>query len=732
MKRIRIALLALSILLSTTACGMIAENPEPPDSVTEQMDETTEELSVTDTWAAEKLEVPELVFSPSVRPAGDMLLLCGYDNEHTYQTAVLYDAADGSQKSPFHCLEQNSETCFVEVQTILPTETGYVVVYKKCMGEEGIRGEGQFFAETYDKNWQYQSETDISDCLTEERVMTALAQTADGYCYIEAARGGADMRFTDCDWNRTGKLAGSVNDSAKLFTDANGKLYLCTEREVQCIDTQSMSAEKISIDGLPSKDLKGACAGQGETVFCVYDREGVYAVSADMTAKKILDWNRSGFVGDYVTSVQMLPDGNLCMSCYGDSEGIWLLTRRSQDEMDGMKIITVASVMENPSLTEELAAYSRAVHGVKFEVKDYSSYYDKSAEGHEDDKCMEAFERDLLSDDVPDVICTQGLPYRKYINKGLFEDLYVWMEQDETFRKEDYLANFFASMEDEGHLYRFSSGYSIYTITGKSEFVGDKEGLTIGEYNTLAASIPADMQFVKWPSNWSVFSDLCMGSLDFFVDMEKAVCRFESPEMMEMLEFCNSFPSDRSIYDSGKARTEEDDRREFWNNEICLYTYGISSPGDFHIMLSEYFKNEPVTMIGYPTPDGETNGARFKPNEPLAVYSGSEYKEEIWEYFKYQLSEEAQNAVHNFPVNRNALQKKMDSAVNDKEKPAAQKEMDRLMTYIENIQNTTEYDDTISNICLEESEMYFAGDQTAEKAVKNIQSRVSIYLAEQS
>lgn len=728
MKRIRCILLAVTILLSATACGAMTEG-NTPDSPTEPTNETVQTTSMTDTWAAQEIDVPDIGFFPSVRTAGDMVLLSGYDNEYTYQTAVLYNAADGSQSSPFHCMEQSSESCFIEVQTVLPTDSGYVVVYRKRINQGNFLAEGQYFAETYDKNWQYQSETDITGCLTEDRDMTAIAQTADGYCFIESAWGGADLRFTDCDWNRTGKLAGSVNDDAKLFTAADGTLYLCTEKEIQRIDTQSMSAEKVHVEGLPSKELKGACAGQGDTVFYVYDKEGVYAVSADMQAEMILDWNKSGFVGNYVIDVQMLPDGNLCMSCYGDSEGIWLLTPRSQGELNEMKTITVASVMENNSLTEELAAYSRSVHGIKFEVKDYSSYYDENAGA---DKCIEAFERDLLSGDIPDIICTQSLPYRKYINKNIFEDLYSWMEQDETFRKEDYLMNFFESMEDEGHLYKFSDSFRIYTVTGKTEFVGEKEGLTVGEYNTLAASIPADMQFVTWPSNWSVFSDLCMSSLDFFVDREKATCCFESPEMIEMLTFCNSFPADRSVWGSDEAHTFDDDTRAFWNNEVCLYTFGISTPGDFHIMLSEYFKNEPVTMIGYPTPDGETNGANFNTNNTLAMYSGSEYKEEIWEYFKYRLSEETQEDVYNFPVNRNALQKKMDSAINVEENPATQEEMDRLMTYIGNIRSTTEYDSTISNICLEESEMYFAGDQTAEKAVKNIQSRVSIYLAEQS
>ena len=63
---------------------------------------------------------------------------------------------------------------------------------------------------------------------------------------------------------------------------------------------------------------------------------------------------------------------------------------------------------------------------------------------------------------------------------------------------------------------------------------------------------------------------------------------------------------------------------------------------------------------------------------------------------------------------------------------ATQEEMDELRSYIEGIEAAYTKDETISNIVLEETEMFAAGDCTAQEAAKKIQGRVDIYINEQS
>ena len=57
---------------------------------------------------------------------------------------------------------------------------------------------------------------------------------------------------------------------------------------------------------------------------------------------------------------------------------------------------------------------------------------------------------------------------------------------------------------------------------------------------------------------------------------------------------------------------------------------------------------------------------------------------------------------------------------------------DRIKSYIENIKESSYYDEKIYNIVNEEAQKYFSGDQTAEKTAEMIQSRASLYISEQT
>ncbi|MBR1459404.1 MAG: hypothetical protein IJ595_08505, partial [Oscillospiraceae bacterium] len=65
--------------------------------------------------------------------------------------------------------------------------------------------------------------------------------------------------------------------------------------------------------------------------------------------------------------------------------------------------------------------------------------------------------------------------------------------------------------------------------------------------------------------------------------------------------------------------------------------------------------------------------------------------------------------------------------------PLSQAECDHLEDYLRSVTALcTPAEGSLWNIISEETEMYFAGDQTAEQAAQRIQSRASIWLSEQS
>ena len=57
---------------------------------------------------------------------------------------------------------------------------------------------------------------------------------------------------------------------------------------------------------------------------------------------------------------------------------------------------------------------------------------------------------------------------------------------------------------------------------------------------------------------------------------------------------------------------------------------------------------------------------------------------------------------------------------------------DKLLDFLDAIENLNEYDSAIMDIIKSECQAMFAGDKTPEETAKLIQSRASLYVAEQS
>ncbi|MBQ8012064.1 MAG: hypothetical protein IJ265_10955, partial [Oscillospiraceae bacterium] len=96
------------------------------------------------------------------------------------------------------------------------------------------------------------------------------------------------------------------------------------------------------------------------------------------------------------------------------------------------------------------------------------------------------------------------------------------------------------------------------------------------------------------------------------------------------------------------------------------------------------------------------------------------------------------------PVHRGALETKLNDTMHMvsataffgmSEVPIGEsneEEMGRFRTYLEGIQTAFYFNERVYDIMMEEIEKYLAGDCTSAECGKLIQSRVSIYLSEQS
>ena len=196
---------------------------------------------------------------------------------------------------------------------------------------------------------------------------------------------------------------------------------------------------------------------------------------------------------------------------------------------------------------------------------------------------------------------------------------------------------------------------------------------------------------------------------------------------------------------------------QYINDKVLFRRTYISNLKDSYRERFTYFGDAPVTMVGYPTTNENSNGGRLSTDFTLAISAGSAYKEQCWNFFESMLSDDYQESLSwMFPVKKSIFDKQAEEAMkpdSDNENGAVvtmrsstiwrgdeeieipdmpQSYVDEIKAYISGITESGYYDEKIYEIVDEEAQMFFSGDQTAQQAAEMIQSRASLYLSEQS
>ncbi|MBR5869175.1 MAG: hypothetical protein IKZ21_06985, partial [Clostridia bacterium] len=152
------------------------------------------------------------------------------------------------------------------------------------------------------------------------------------------------------------------------------------------------------------------------------------------------------------------------------------------------------------------------------------------------------------------------------------------------------------------------------------------------------------------------------------------------------------------------------------------------------------------TLFPSPTQPGE--GYPIKPRNLFGVLASSDVKGSITDFLEWMLSEEVQAEYNErapyegfgIPVRRDVVEACIEERLKPKEGISyGLSEEERRQGYFDTLAVLDQADHLggdfyydIYNIVQEETAVFFAGDKDAETTVAHIQSRVSIFLAEQS
>lgn len=366
-----------------------------------------------------------------------------------------------------------------------------------------------------------------------------------------------------------------------------------------------------------------------------------------------------------------------------------------------------------------------------------------------DDDYITKLNNDITSGNIPDILITDNeIPFESYAAKGIFADLYEFIDKDEIINRNDFLPNLLTAMETDGKLYRFTDSFKIFTALGKTSIFGKETGIDFKRINEIMETRPEGTEILAGTTKENILEHAMELCGDNFIDYKAGKCDFTSDYFIELLEFANGF------LNSVDLDSYFDDA--FWDmfadeDALMLITY-ITDFSDIFYNEHEIFGEE-VTALGFPTFSG--SGAAFDVTGGFAISAKSENREGAWEFIRSLLTEDYQDGVEELPVRKSSLEKKAQKNMKEFDPQAtrltvigsmmlgtsgyiiedskpAQADIDKTMEIITSATQIIRYNYTVTDIVKEEAGAYFSGAKTAQDAAQMIQNRVQNYLDENS
>ena len=516
--------------------------------------------------------------------------------------------------------------------------------------------------------------------------------------------------------------------------------------EVCLVDLQS--GELSGHYAIPSQaGMSAIFAGKTYPLYLA-GSSAVYGMKTDGSdIVKVIDYVDSDMDITSISGLAEIEEGKFAavVSDMTGTNTVEILTKVDPETVANRKTLTLGSYYLDYEVRKQVFAFNRQSQDVRISIEDYSKYDgDAGTEG------MNKLNTDIASGSAPDILVLSGaMPVKSYISKGVFEDLTSYMENDEDIKNREYLTNVLDSFKTDGKTYAIVPSFYVNTIVGKTEDIGDGSGFTLDLANSLAKDKGVDpaRMFGVCTRDDILYQamELCG---DQFIDWETSTCRFDSEDFIKLLEFIGQFPA--KIEDD----FEEDTSADYRSGKSLFYRESIGTFDEYVNLRYGVFGTD-ITMAGFPS---QTPGkAVIFPQLEIAINASSSEKDACWSFVRQFLLDDYQNSIEMYwPISISALDQLANKATEplyyedefgntvedhiivniggeDIQLPRiSDTEIDQMYAFLKGLDGEAYFDSSVENIIAEESAAFFAGQKSAEDVAGVIQSRVQIYINENS
>ena len=568
-----------------------------------------------------------------------------------------------------------------------------------------------------------------------------------------------------------------------MFFTADGKMIVSaniygTDNSKQLIITLDLATgARTELDAKNDYQLVNSLfAGPDGTFYCS-DQNGIYTVDPTTLAKtEILNYINSDYIYSY-GNYTVLPDGRIATfrGNYnpGDNSStcaVTIFTKVPDSEITPKYLITVASAGYTYDLQQQIVDFNLASDEYRIRFVDYTRYNTDD----DPDAGQTRLGDDILAGNVPDVLIADlQFSVSKYVSKGLFADLYTFIDKDESMKREDFLENILAGCEIDGKLYEIPTNFYIWGLIGPKETIDTFRDLTIREFVDKLSTLPEGVSFFRDGdvTRADLLQSLFLINYSNFIDRKTGKCSINNDECRALLEFAKMMPEkslwDRDGFDSS-AFDWDAYNNQFRDGKAIAQTISIGEFSGIRDYSYSYEKNTELDFIGFPAPD--RSGMSFiTDNLKFLVSAKGAFPDAAWEFVKIFLADDYQtNQSWGFPVKKVALDAKKQAMLdqikeNEKNRDedgdttgdgnniglaqatvtgdviyddvlynrgVTAADVETVYGYACTAKKQFVYDTSLFDIINEESSAYFAGTKSLDEILPLMESRITIFLSE--
>lgn len=416
-------------------------------------------------------------------------------------------------------------------------------------------------------------------------------------------------------------------------------------------------------------------------------------------------------------------------------DGVLVRWKRSQSE--DISILTLATCSPPDgdsnvdSLRELVREYNSTGAPYKVEILDYAIYNTSAAE----DVGMDLLRTDIIAGKTPDIYDLWHFPTPNYSTKGLVQDLLPFFEEDKALSIEDLVPSAIEALERDGHLYDLVPSFNLTAMFGPAWITNTYGSMGFDDLYSLAEDYTPSQ--VVGMGRQAFLLRMLVYSGNQYINLPNGSCDFCQASFVNLLEFSKALSDDNQTYLSYSS---------IYSGRQLLLTQTFSDPVHMWRVANALFHGQ-AALIPFPESNSMVNMA---PCVRLGMSADSDKKEGVWDFFRYLLRDDVIWRMDGIPIKQELLERYVDVSIKAGQEPKSLGMFDEIggefimelpsaspalkseiLQWISLINGINEYDPKVYDIILQEAERYYAGLASADSTAESIQSRVSVYLAEQ-